>query len=54
MTLFQDASLLVMPNFAILELLGLLALFGLLAPDSAPYPLGALHEEELTTEDELL
>ena len=54
MPVTQDASLLVMYDFAVLDLLGLLLLFALLALDSAPYPLGALHEEELTTEDELL
>ena len=50
----QDASLLVMYDFAVLDLLGLLLLFALLALVSAPYPLGALHEVELTTEDDLL
>ena len=54
MSLYQDASLLVMCDFAVLDLLEYLALFDLLPPDLAPYPLGALHEEELTTEDELL
>ena len=54
MSLYQDANLLMMCDFAVLDLLESLVLFDLLAPDLAPYQLGALHEEELTTEDELL
>ena len=53
MSLYQDASLLMMCEFNVFDLLESLVLLDHLAPDMALYQLEALREE-LTTEDELL
>ena len=52
-SLYQDANLLMMCDFAVFDLLESLVVLDLLAPDLALYQLEALHEE-LTSEDKLL